>query len=60
MGSGMSRFLSDDSGSISAEYALLVPFIGAALLLAIGQVTYTLLNPQNRVAVRVKARRRNH
>ena len=59
MGSGLSAFLSDDSGSISAEYALLVPFIGAALLLAIGQVTYTLLNPQNRVAVKVKARRRN-
>ena len=58
MGSGMSRFLSDDSGSISAEYAFLVPFIGAAPLLAIGQVTYTLLNPQNRVAVKAKARRR--
>ncbi len=57
MGSGMSAFLSDDSGSISAEFALLVPLIGAALFLAISQVQ-TLLNPQNRVAVKVRVRRR--
>ena len=57
MGSGMRAFLSDDSGSISAEFALLVPVIGAALLLVIGQV-YTLLNPQNRVAAKARGRRR--
>ncbi len=57
MGSGMREFLSDDSGSISAEFALLVPVIGAALLLVIGQV-FTLLNPQNRVAAKVRVRRR--
>ena len=57
MGSGLSAFLSDDSGSISAEFALLVPLIGAALFLAISQVQ-TLLNPQNRVAVKVRVRRR--
>ena len=57
MGGGMSAFLSDDSGSISAEFALLVPLIGAALFLAISQVQ-TLLNPQNRVAVKVRVRRR--
>ena len=57
MGSGMSAFLSDDSGSISAELALLVPLIGAALFLAISQVQ-TLLNPQNRVAAKVRVRRR--
>ena len=59
MGSGMSMFLSDDSGSISAVHAVLVPLVGAALLLVIGQVTNTLLNPQNRVAVKARARRRN-
>ena len=58
MGSGLSAFLSDDSGSIAAEYALLFPLAGAILLLVIGQVTQTLLNPQNRVAVKVRDRRR--
>ncbi len=58
MGSGLSRFLTDDSGSIAAEYALLIPLAGAALLLALGQVTYTLLNPQNRVAIKARVRRR--
>ena len=59
MGSGLSAFLSDDSGSISAEYALLFPIFGAALVLVIGQVMQSLFNPQNRVAVKVRGRRRN-
>lgn len=59
MGSGLSAFLSDDSGSISAEYALLFPIFGAALLLVVGQVTQSLINPQNRVAAKVRGRRRS-
>ena len=58
MGSGLSAFLSDDSGSISVEYAFLVPLVGAALFLVAGQVTHTLLNPHNRVAIKAKVRRR--
>ena len=58
MGSGMRAFLSDDSGSISAEFALFIPIIGAALFLVAGQVMHTLLNPQNRVAVKARVRRR--
>lgn len=58
MGGELSAFLSDDSGSISAGYALLFPVIGAALFLVIGQVTQSLINPQNRVAVKARARRR--
>ena len=58
MGGGLSAFLSDDSGSISAEYALLFPVFGAALLLVVGQVTHSLFNPQNRVAVKARGRRR--
>ncbi len=58
MGSEMRAFLSDDSGSISAEFAFLIPVIGAALFLVAGQVTHTLLNPQNRVAVKARVRRR--
>ena len=58
MGSGMSAFLSDDSGSISAEYALLFPVIGVALALAFGQLTQPLFNPRNRVAVKARDRRR--
>lgn len=58
MGSGLSAFLSDDSGSIAAEYAFLFPVIGAALFLVVGQVMQSLYNPQNRVAVKVRVRRR--
>ena len=58
MGSGLSVFLSDDSGSIAVGYALLFPLVGAALLLVIGQVMQSLYNPQYRVAAKVRVRRR--
>lgn len=58
MGGGVSVFLSDDSGSVTAEYALLFPLVGAALVLVIGQAMQSPLNPQCRLAVKATVRRR--
>ena len=58
MGRRLRAFLSEDSGSVSAEFAFLFPIFGAALVLAACQVSSALHNPQNRVAAKARVRRR--
>ena len=57
---GLHVFLADDSGSVAAGYALLVPFIGAVLGLALCRAMLSLRNLQNRSAVKASVRRRRY